>query len=97
MKSGLKKSNDAIEEVVLRTKDNIVYVDFALWSMVKSVEDWYKKNYRDDKYKTAQKAHTFHIIRFYNRNKFKDHDTIGAERDKYLEEVDLYVQTRRDD
>jgi hypothetical protein len=97
MKSGLKKNNDAIEEVVLRKKDNVVYVDFALYSMVKSVEDWYIKNYRDDKYGTNRKAHMFHTIRFYDRNRFKNHDTIGTERDKYLEEVDLYVQMKRED
>ena len=98
MRSGLKKNNqEALEEVVLRKKDNMIYVDFVLYSMVKAVEKWYDENYQNDPHKLVKKAHTFHIIRFYDRNRFKDHDTLGPQRDKFLEEVDMYVQMRRDD
>ena len=92
-----RKRKSELDEVILRRKGKVVYVDFALVSMVKSVEEWYEENYQADLWNINQKAHTFHIIRFYEYERFKNHLTIGQERDKYLEEVDLYVQMKRDD
>lgn len=92
-----RKRKSELEEVILRRKGKVVYVDFALVSMVKSVEKWYEKNYQADLWNINQKAHTFHLIRFYEHKRFSNHLTIGKERDKYLEEVDLYVQMKRDD
>ena len=88
---------DIIRELVLRKKDNIIYVDLVLYSMVRAVEDWYSKNYQNDPHKFMRKAHTFHLISFYDRNRFNNYKTLGKEREKFLEEVDLYVQMRRDD
>lgn len=92
-----KKRKSELEEAVLRRKGTVVYVDFALLSMVKAVERWYEKYYQFDPWGINQKAHTFHIIRFYDRQRFKNHETIGQEREDYLSEVDLYVQMRRED
>lgn len=92
-----RKRKSEIEEVILRRRGKVIYVDFALVSMVKSVEDWYNNYYQNDPWNVIQKAHTYHIIRFYEYKRFKNHMTIGKERDKYLTEVDLYVQMRRDD
>jgi hypothetical protein len=87
-----------IDEVIIRREDVVIYVDLALVSMVKAVEDWYKKHFQgDDRWGTMRKAHTFHTIRLYDPKRFKDHNTIRHERVKFLEEVDLYVQMRRDD
>ena len=86
-----------IDETILKIEDNVIYVDFVLLSLVNSIETWYKKYYHSDSYNLMVKAHTAHIIRFYDTKRFKDHDTIGEERQKYLEEIDLYVQMRRED
>jgi len=84
-------------KIVYRKKDNIVYVCFALDSMVRAVEEWYDKNFKYDRWGITKNAHVFHLIRFYDDSRFRDHETIGEERDKYLSEVDMYVQMRRDD
>jgi len=90
---GLNKLN----KVVYRKEENIVYVCFVLDSMVNSVKDWYDKNFKYDALGLTKNAHVFHLIRFYDDSRFRDHETIGEERDKYLSEVDMYVQMRRDD
>ena len=88
-----------INEVIIKIKDNIIYVDLVLLSMVKAVEEWYDDYYQDDKIATniKKKSHTFCIVRYYDRQKFVDYKTIGLERQKYLEWVDLHVQMRRED
>lgn len=86
-----------LNEVILRKIGNVIYVDFVLVSMVNSIESWYTKYYQNDSWNLIRKAHTFHIIRFYREDRFNNHETLGKERDKYLEEVDMYVQMRRDD
>lgn len=86
-----------IAEVVVGQEDEVVYVDFVLSSMVNAVEKWYKKYYQGDTYNMALRAHVHYIINFYKRERFMDHDTIGQERLKYLEEIDLYIQMRRED
>ena len=93
MRSGLRKKNQkAIEEVVLRKKDNIIYVDFVLYSMVKSIDE---KNYKDNKWDTNKKSYKFNIIRCYDRNKFNNYKTLGEERKKYLETIDVLMLIRR--
>ena len=54
---------DLIAEVVVERAENIVKVDYVLYSMVRSVEDWYEKNYQDDAWHTARKARIFHLVR----------------------------------
>jgi len=93
-----RRKEGEVDETILRREGSVVYVDFVLVSMVNAVEDWYKQHFQgDDKWGTMRKAHAFHTIRMYDPRRFKDHDTIREERTKYLEEVDLYVQMRRDD
>lgn len=96
IKKGTERKSE-IDEVILSKKDNVIKVDFVLLSMVNSVHDWYKQHYQYDYYNIYRKAHTFHLIRFYDRQRFKNCRTLREEREKYLEEVDLYVQMRRDD
>ena len=91
------EDKDFLNEVVLHKKGNVIYVDFVLYSMVKAIDKWYKDNYRDDRWGSHRKAHKFHTIRFYDRRRFSDHKTLGEERDRYLTEIDLHVQMRRDD
>jgi hypothetical protein len=91
------KRKSELQEVVLKKKGPVIYVDFALVSMVKSVENWYNEYYQTDPWKILQKAHTYHIIRFYDYTRFTNHETIGKERSDYLTEVDLYVQMKRED
>lgn len=83
--------------IIYKVEDNIIYVDFALFSMVKSVESWYESSYQHDYKNIIQKSHTFHLIRFYDRERFSNYESISRERQNYLEEVDLYVQMRRDE
>jgi len=92
------RRQEEMREVVLRTEGKVIYVDLVLVSMVKAVEEWYEKHFfSDNPWGTMKKAHTFHVIRLYNTERFKDHNTVAEERIKFLEEVDLYVQMRRDD
>ena len=93
----LKQRRLEIAEVIMEQKDEVVYIDFVLASMINSVEKWYKEYYQGDINDTALKAHVQYIINFYRRERFSDHDTIGQERRKYLEEIDLYIQMRRED
>lgn len=93
----LRQRQQLLKEVVLRKVDNVIYVDFVLVSMVDAVEEWYKDYYQNDPWNLIRKAHTFHLIRFYDEKRFNNHKTLAAERNKYLEEVDVYVQMRRDD
>jgi hypothetical protein len=86
-----------IDETILKIEDNVIYVDFVLLSLVNSIETWYKKYYHNDSYNLMVKAHVAHIIRFYDAKRFTNHDILGEERQKYLEEIDLYVQMRRED
>ena len=97
MKSGLRNRTEEQTEIVLKKKGNIIYVDFALNSMLETVEKAYGKYCTNDPLKFLKNAHKFHLIRFYDKNRFKNHDTISDERYKYLEEVDLYVQMKRND
>lgn len=97
MQFGLKKKQKILEEIILSKKENIVYVDFVLTSMVNAIEYWYTEYYQNDPGNLIRKAHTFHLIRFYDRKRFSNHITLSAERNKYLTEVDMYVQMRRDD
>jgi len=83
--------------MIRKIKGNIIFVDFALTSMIKAVEEWYKNYYQHDHRNIMMKAHIFHLIRFYEQERFNNYNTIGEEREKYLEEIDLYVQMRRDD
>lgn len=92
-----RRKEGELDEVILRKEKIVVYVDFVLVSMVNSVERWYEEHFRDDKWGTMKKAHAFHVLRLYDPKRFRDHETLGEERIKYLEEVDLYVQMRRDD
>ena len=97
MRSGLKNKTKILEEVILRKKDNIIYVDFVLYSMTTAIEKWYNEYYQYDKYGTYKKSHMTHLVRFYDHKRFSYHKTLGEERDKYLTEIDLYVQMKRDD
>lgn len=90
------KRND-VKDVILKVEGNVIYVDFALKSIVNSVDEWFEKYYQGSYPKSMSKAHNFHVTRFYDRKRFSDHTTIGEERDKFLKEVDNYVQMRRDD
>jgi hypothetical protein len=88
--------NNLPKEVILKIEDNVIYVDFVLKSMVNAVEDWFIQYYQGDYPEAMCVAHNFHIIGFYDRQRFSDHKTIGMERDKYLGEIDNYVLERRD-
>jgi hypothetical protein len=92
-----RRKEGELDEVILRKEEVVIYVDFVLVSMVNSVERWYEEHFQDDRWGTMKKAHAFHTIRFYDPARFKDHNTLRDERVKFLEEVDLYVQMRRDD
>ena len=81
--------------VVLKKEENIIYVDFVFDSVLKSVESWYKKYVPHDLYNLKRDSHIFFLKRMYNENRFRNHNTIGLERDKFLEEVDLEFQMRR--
>ena len=97
MRCGSRKRREILDEVILKVEGNVIHVDFVLKSLVDSVDDWFDKYYQGDYKKMANKAHNFHIVRFYDRRRFSDHETIGEERDKYLAEIDSYVQERRED
>jgi len=92
-----KKRKIEPADVVLGQEDKIIYTDFVLASLINSVEKWYKEFYQDDTYSMSLKAHIHYIINFYKRERFMNHDTISEERYKYLEEIDLYIQMRRED
>ena len=96
MKRGLKKKHRHIE-VILSEKENIVYVDFVLKSMIDSVENLYDKCCKDNKWGTNKKSHVFRLTRLYDKRRFSNHETLGEERLKYMNEIDLYFQMRRDD
>jgi len=91
------KRCELYKDIILDRKKNVIYIDFVLKSMVDSIDDWYNTNYRDDRWGTAKKAHIFHLARFYNYRRFRNHETIGKEREEFLVEVDLYVQMKRED
>jgi hypothetical protein len=93
----LKQRKLEIAEVILWQEGRVVYVDFVLSSIINAVDKWYKEYYQGDTYNIALKAHVHYIISFYKRERFMDHETIGKERLKYLEEVDLYIQMKRED
>lgn len=92
-----KKRAKKLQDVIRRKEDNVVFVDFVLLSMINSVDNWYADYYQADPKNLIRKAHTFHLVSFYNRERFSNYTTLRKERDAYLEEVDLYVQMRRDD
>jgi hypothetical protein len=96
MKFGLKRNN-ILNEVILKEKDNVVYVDFVLVSMVNTIDKWYDEHCKQDKYHTNKRSHKFNIIRFYDRKRFLDYRTIGNERKDYMKEIDLHMQMRRND
>ena len=87
----------SLEKVVLRKEGNVIYVDLVLNSLVKAVEEWYEKHYQCDAWDLHKKANVMQIITRYEDERFRNHETLGKERDKYLEEVDLYIQSRRDE
>ena len=93
----LKQRKLEVAEVIMEQKDEVIYIDFVLSSIINSVEKWYRKYYQGDVNDITLKAHVHYIINFYKRERFMNHDTIGEERRKYLEEIDLYVQMRRED
>lgn len=88
---------DKTSSLIYKRDGNTIYVCFALDSMVRAVEEWYDQNFKYDRWGFTKKAHIFHLIRFYDNSRFSNHATIGEEREKYLDEVDMYVQMRRDD
>jgi len=93
----LKQRRSEIAEVIMEYKDKVVYIDFVLTSIINSIEKWYREYYQGDINDMSLKAHIHYLINFYKRERFMDHDTIGQERLKYLEEIDLYIQMRRED
>jgi hypothetical protein len=86
-----------ITDVIIKQEDGTIYTDFVLSSMINAVEKWYKEYYQGDVYNMALLSHINYIVNFYKRERFMDHNTIGQERLKYLEEIDLYIQMRRED
>ena len=97
MRSRAAGKIDFKDEIVLQVTGKVIYVDFVLISMVKAVDLWYDTYYQIDPWGVTKKAHIIHLIRFYDRSKFSDHNTIGIERDRYLEDISLYIQMKRDD
>jgi hypothetical protein len=89
--------NKDLDIVIKSAYDNVVEVDFALISMIRAVDRWYRDYYQDDHYLTGRNTHITYLIKFYDSIRFSDHDTIKEERNKYLEEIDLYNQMKRDD
>ena len=94
----LDRRKQELDEVIIRTKDNVVYVDFVLVSVVNAIDDWYKRHFQgDDGYGTKRKEHMYHALRFYDPMKFRNFKTLAEERDKLLIELDNYIQMRRGD
>jgi len=91
------KNKDKLNVVILARAENVIYVDFAYLSLYDSIDKWYDLYYQWDKDGSVKSSHLFHLNRFYDKNKFRDHKTIGEERDKLLEGLDLIMQMRRDD
>lgn len=89
IKFGKKTS---FKNVVSGKYDNIVFVDFTLMSMLSEVESYY----REDPSDPIKNYHISSIVKFYDRKRFNDHDTINAERYKYMKEIDIYTQMRSD-
>jgi hypothetical protein len=79
--------------VVLKTKENVIYVDFVFESILKAVETWYKEVIPMEMHNMD--SYIFFLKRRYDDDRFKNHATIGPERDKFLEEIDLEFQARR--
>ena len=91
------KNRDKIKTIVLAREKNIVYVDFAYMSIYEGIDKWYDLYYQWDRDGSVKESHLFHLNRFYDINKFRNHKTIGKERDELLEKLDLLMQMRRDD
>jgi hypothetical protein len=85
------------EEVILRKKDNVIYIDLVLHSMIESVNAWYKTHKQYDPYDTQRRSHKFYLIRMYDNKRFNNYKTLCKERYKYMSEIDLHVQMKRDD
>lgn len=89
--------NSTLAFVVKNAYDNVVEVDLALISMVRAVDKWYDEYYQNDANFTEKSIHKAYLVRFYDSNRFSNYETIGEERLRYLEEIDLYTQTKKDD
>lgn len=92
-----EKRLEIINEVIKRRRENVIYVDFVYVSMHKAIDEWYDKYYQWDKYGLEKKGHLFQLGRFYDDKKFRNHETLGEEREKLLEHIDLIMQMRRTD
>lgn len=86
-----------IKEVVIQKTDNVIHVDFVFISLYEAINQWYDKYFRDDPHGLIKRGHLFQLSRMYDRRKFKNHNTLGQERDKFLEDLDLIIQMRRHD
>lgn len=91
------KNKDKIDAIILARAENVIYVDFAYMSIYEAIDKWYDLYYQWDKDGSIKESHLFQLNRFYDINKFKDHKTIGKERNELLEKIDLLMQMRRDD
>jgi len=96
--SAREKKLKRIQEVIRSRTDNIIHVDFVFLSMYEAIEDWYIKYCeRDDPHGYVRKAHLFMLTRHYIDGNFKNHATLGEERDKLLIKLDDEMQLRRID
>ena len=95
MEYGLK--NSVLDLIIKNAYDNIVEVDLALISMIRAVDEWYNNYYQNDLYFTEKNVHKTYLVKFYDSRRFCNYQTIGDERIRYLEEIDLYTQMKKDD
>lgn len=94
MRCGCEKTT---KEIIIDKKDNVVYVDLVLQSIIKSIDEWYDKNYQNDYMNLVKKSHLFHTTRLYEYKRFKNCKNIGEERETFLEEVNSYVQHKKEE
>lgn len=97
MKTTYGLKNSVLAFIIKSAYDNVVEVDLALISMVRAVDKWYNEYYQNDVNFTEKNIHKAYLVRFYDSNRFSNYETIGEERLRYLEEIDLYTQTKKDD
>lgn len=90
-----KKRKRFNEKDVIKVEGNVIYYDFVYTSMLESIITWYSENYQWDDTGIKVGSHIAALNMFYDPKKFSDpRKTVGHERDKLLEQIDLYIQMK---
>jgi hypothetical protein len=97
MKYGNEEKINKFQDIILKKKDNVIFVDLVLQSIIKAIDKWYDKHYQNDYRNLTKKSHLFHATRLYDYKRFKNCKNIGEERDLFLEEVNSYVQLKKEE